>query len=162
MVKFTQKWSFVSFLETVEEGQEFFWKDWPQHVTIASVLSMDMTRDFIGQVEKLLLDYEVFLVEAESEGFWGINNDYHVMLLKKSPEILFLHTELHELLIQNGAVFNEPQFEGYGYVPHTTIQKDGRLNVGDTATVQSVNIIDMFPNAEGFQRKVVKTLEMKR
>ncbi len=152
MEKFTQKWSLITLLEPIEEGIEFFWKDWPLHVTLAGVFAVDWAAT--GLFEKLsmvLASQKPVVVEAEEESYWGANNEYHMMQLQKTPEIMALHNKIIEILKKSGAVFNEPQYVGDGFVPHSTLQKHARLHVGDVVRINGVTLVDMFPHGDGYQ-----------
>ncbi len=162
MQKLTQKWSLISLLEPVAEGYEFFWKDYPLHVTLASVFAVEWDdTDLLKKLTVLLANKKAVTTRAVQEGYWGDKGQYHVMLLEKTPAITNLHQEVHKLLLQSGAKFNQPEFEGEGYVPHSTIQKHARLYLGETIQINSLTLLDMFPNQDGYQRKIGPTISFK-
>lgn len=74
--------------------------------------------------------------------------------LEKNPQLMQFYNRIHNLLLEAGAVFNEPQFEGKNYTPHSTIQKHGGLEIGETVVLDNLAIVDMFPNQDGYQRKI--------
>lgn len=163
MQKFTQKWSLIALLEPAEEGFEFFWKDYPLHVTLASVFAIDWkANDAPSKLEDLLATVPVVETKAIKEGHWGDESQYHVMLLEKNEEITELHNLIHRFLLESGVVFNQPEFEGEGYIPYSTIQKHARLDPGDPVQIHSITILDMFPHEDGYQRKIGPTYELSR
>ena len=162
MQKFTQKWSLISLLEPVDEGYEFFWKDYPLHVTIASVFAAEWNdTNLLKKLTTLLATKKAVTTRAVKEGYWGDKAQYHVMLLEKNSAIMDLHQDIHELLLRSGAVFNQPEFEGQGYIPHSTIQKHARLYPGETIQINSLTVLDMFPHQDGYQRKIGPTIYFK-
>ena len=55
---------------------------------------------------------------------------------------------------------NDPQFAGTGFVPHSTVQKHARLHEGDQVIFDALTIIDLFPDDNPYQRKVLKTIRI--
>jgi 2'-5' RNA ligase len=161
MQKFAQKWSLISLLEPVEVGFEFFWKDYPLHVTLASVFALDWeTDDLISKLKNMLAALPAVETKVVDESRWGDEGQYHMMILEKNEEIIKLHNRIHKFLIDSGAVFNQPEFEGEGYIPHSTIQKHARLNPGDQVRINTLTILDMFPNGDGYQRRIGSTFSL--
>ena len=158
MAKFTQKYSLISMLEPVNEGLEFFWKDYPLHVTLASVFYVDWNNQLLmNQLNEILSKQKPIRLTATREEHWGENKEYHMVLLEKSSAIMDLHRSIVTVLLNAGAVFNEPQYTGDGFVPHATIQKHTRLNVGDSVTISDLTILDMFPGGDGYRRKLLQS-----
>lgn len=159
MTKFTQKYSLISMLEPAEEGLEFFWKDYPLHITLASVFAVDWeSTNLFDKLTKLLAEQKPVTVKAVKEDYWGKNKEYHMVELEKTPEIMELHHKILKALLEAGAVFNEPQYAGDGFVPHSTIQKHARLHVGDQVSISDLTILDMFPGKDGYKRKLLRTI----
>lgn len=148
-------------MEPAIVGQEFYWKEWPLHVTIASVFAVDWNDELLGKLEALVSSTPAMVVQAVDEGFWGKEGAYHCAILEKSPDIMEFHNRVYSLLTEYGAIFNEPEFHGDGYSPHSTIQKHFRLNIGDTAELTSLSIVDMFPNKDHEQRRILSTHSFK-
>ncbi len=161
MQKFTQKWALITLLEPVAEGTEFFWKDFPLHVTLAGIftISWDSTKLF-HQLSALLVNDEPAVTKAEEEVYWGTDHEYHVMKLQKTPEMMALHNKIVNELSKAGAVFDEPQYAGEGYIPHSTHTKHARLRKNDVVKINKVTIVDMFPHGDGYQRKILKTIKL--
>lgn len=160
MPKFTQKWALATLLEPVEEGAEFFYKDFPLHITLAGVFATNCDGETLAkQLTDLLVDQKPLEAKTDAEDRFGPNREVVAMKLRKTLELMNLYNDLHSMLLRTGAVFNEPQYEGNGYIPHSTFQKHAFLNVGDSAIIDSVSIIDLFPNSDGYQRKIFKTIK---
>jgi hypothetical protein len=83
-----------------------------------------------------------------------------VVLLDRTAPLVALHTAIVNLLEENGATFNTPEFTKDGFLPHSTIQKSGRLHTGDTVVIDSVSLVDMFPDGDWKQRRVLATFPM--
>lgn len=84
MQKFTQKWSLLFLLEPAREGYEFFWKDYPLHVTLASVFAIDWEAgNTMMKLKNLLTTLPAVETKATTEARWGDAGQYHVMLLEK-------------------------------------------------------------------------------
>jgi len=160
MQKFTQKWALISLLEPVAGGIEFFWKDPPLHVTLAGVFAADWERTkLFEKLSALLVNQQPVRVEAEYETYWGAHKEYHVMTLQKTPEMMTLHNDIHDVLKNSRAVFNEPHFEGDEFIPHSTIQRHARLHKGDAVKIDGLTVVDMFPHGDGYQRKILRTIK---
>jgi len=153
---YSQKWSLVSFIEPVDVGTEFYWKDWPLHVTLASVFAIEWEDDLVNELQETISSHAPLLVTATEKAYWGENKEYHCMLLERCTELMNLHMKIHNLLLQYGAVFNEPEHHGEGYIPHSTIEKNTRLHIGDQVVLNSLSIVDMFPNHDHEQRRVTQ------
>ena len=83
-----------------------------------------------------------------------------VVLLQKTDSLVKLHYDVIELLEQGGWKPNDPQFAKEGFLPHSTVQPHARLNKGDEVTFNALSIIDMFPNEDPYQRKILETIKI--
>lgn len=161
MTKFSQKWALATMLESVEEGTEFFYTDFPLHVTLAGVFAINCDGAVLAETLREALAHQVPVeAEADDKDYFGPNKDIVVMKLRKTSQLMGLHKFLHDTLVSAGAVFNEPQYQDEGYIPHSTFQKHAHLNPGDKVLIGSVSIIDLFPNGDGHQRKIFKTIKL--
>jgi hypothetical protein len=75
--------------------------------------------------------------------------------MQPHSELLALHTAIVHLLEEYGGVFNSPEHTRDRFIAHSTIQREGRLQKGDEVTVNSVALVDMFPNGNGEKRKII-------
>jgi 2'-5' RNA ligase len=160
MEKFTQKWAVIIPLEKHPDGSEFYYTDFPLHITIAGVFA---TTDSGAELEKMLhlliKSTRPFEVTADEEALFGDNKDISVMKISATPELIHLYELIHSELLKEGAVFNTPHHEGEGYIPHSTYQKSGRLQTGEKVIAKSISLIDLLPNGDGLMRKITKTIK---
>lgn len=161
MNKFTQKWTIIIPIEPIYEGLEYEFTEWPLHITLASVFAVSVTGDQLGgELQKRVATQKSLTMQAESEDWFGPERTVGVMKLQMTPAFSELYTKVHELLIGLGASFNEPQYEGEGYIPHSAHQKAARLHIGDQVTVNKLALIDMFPDGNGYRRRVTKLIDL--
>ncbi len=162
MEKFTQKWAIIALLEDIQDGAEFYHTDFPLHITLAGVFAIDKNGLWLAEgLNNLLTDQKMFDVQADKKDMFGPNKDVQVMKVMKTPELLSMYNKLHKWLLESGAIYNESRYQGDGYLPHSTFQKSGLLNENEVRQIKSVSIIDLFPNGDGYQRKVFKTIDLK-
>ncbi|MFZ1801994.1 MAG: 2'-5' RNA ligase family protein [Candidatus Saccharimonas aalborgensis] len=155
-MKYSQKYSLVGFLEHQDIGVEFGMSDWPLHVTFADVFAIERNDVAIDRkLNEALQNQRPVLVEPKQQAKLG-NTD--VVLVEKTEELLSLHLLLVGLLEQNGAVFNTPAFTKGGFLPHCTIQKSSLLQTSTEIT--ELSLVDMFPNNDWKQRKILATFEL--
>ncbi len=132
--------------------------DWPLHVTLADVFAVDRNATGIdAKLEEMLLSRSSVTVKVLREADLGTTG---VVLVEKSNRIIKLHKSIIDLLQANGAMFNSPEFTRGGFLPHSTVQNSGRLYMGDRLNIDSVTLIDMFPNEDWRQRKVLNTFKL--
>ncbi len=162
MEKFTQKWAIIALLEDVHDGTEFYYTEFPLHITVAGVFAIDKNGTWLAQgLTDLLADQKIFEVRTDKKDMFGPNKDVAVMKIVKTPELISLYNKIHKWLLKSGAIYNEPQYQGDGYLPHSTFQKSGILNENEIWQIKSVSLIDLFPNNDGHRRKVLKTIDLK-
>lgn len=158
MQKLSQKWCIVSLLDDVSEGAQFHWKDWPLHVTLAPTFGIGFdSQQIVSLLEEVVKTQNALELKAAEETVWGSP----VILLQKTVEIEQLHKQIIDMLEINGAVFNEPQYIGPHYLPHVTVQKGASVEVGRGVMINGISLIDMFPDGDGLQRKVIKTIPLR-
>lgn len=156
---YSQKYSLVSFLHPIDISTEFNMVDWPLHVTLADVFAIDLNSTNIETKLAELLSVKASInTAAKEEATLGTTK---VVLLHKTDELVNLHLSIVDLLESNGGVFNSPEFTKEGFLPHCTIQKTARLNFGDKVDVDTISLVDMFPNGDWQQRKVIATFKLK-
>jgi 2'-5' RNA ligase len=161
MPKYSQKWTLVQLLEDLPEGTEYSYKNWPPHITIADIFAVDWEKtNLFKKLSDLLSTYKPIYVPVGDETYLGPpESQVKVTLLEANPELQALHSDVIALLYKSGAVFNNPEYVGEGYLPHTTVQKRISLRKGDSVTIDSATIIDMFPNGDHERRRVLKTIK---
>lgn len=160
MEQLTQKWAIVAPLQPVKDGVEFSPSDFPLHITLAGVFAIDINGAALSEKILALLTHQApFEVMADTEDFFGPNKEIAVMKLQKTPELMDLYNTIHNELIALNAIFNTPQYEEAGYIPHSTKQKHAMVTKGESVLIDSVSIIDLFPNSDGHRRKIFKTIQ---
>ena len=152
MQPYSQKYAVVSFLVPTEIGQTFHDDQWPVHVTIADVFAAPIVPEQI--LMAIAAEFHPILAAVLSETVLGATP---VMLVEKTDPLLALHEVLIDALEVAGVVFNVPEFTRAGFLPHTTIQRHGRVNEGDILTLGSLSLIDMFPGGDWQQRTIIST-----
>lgn len=163
MQAFTQKYAIIQLFEEVAEGTEFPATNWPLHSTIADTFAIDWNIPTMTEkLVELLKDHPQATSVAEDDRFFGDNGQVQVALIKKTNSLVKLHYDIIELLEQGGWKPNDPQFAKGGFLPHSTVQPRGRLKKGDEVTFDALSIIDMFPNEDPYQRKILKTIRINR
>ena len=163
MQPFTQKYAIIQLFESVTEGTEFPASNWPLHSTIADTFAIDWdVPTMTEKLAELLKDYPKATSVAEDDRFFGDNGQVQVVLIKKTDSLVRLHCDVIDLLEQGGWKPNDPQFAKGGFLPHSTVQPHGRLKKGDEVTFDALSIIDMFPNEDPYQRKVLGTIKIAR
>ena len=155
---FTQKYTIICPIERLAEGQLFESTHWPLHTTIADTFAVNaMDEDFISQIQRLVKG-QTFAVVGKELAYFGKNAAVEVMILQYSPELYTLHSDLIDLLLEKGAIFNDPQYTKDGFIGHVTRQESKRLDVDERAEFSAVAIIDMFPERNANKRRVIKVI----
>lgn len=130
--------------------------DWPLHVTFADVFAIDRdSTDIDEKMKNVLRSQHAVLVTPKHQAKLG---DTAVILVEKTDELLKQHTLIVDLLEQNGAIFNTPAFTREGFLPHCTIQKTGMLR--NNVVIDELALVDMFPNGDWQQRKILATFKL--
>lgn len=161
MESFKQKWAIISLLEDAKEGSEFYYTDFPLHVTLAGVFAVDKNgQQLVNELADVLRSQQAVEIEADEKVMFGPKNDIAVMKIKRSPDLLNLYRLVYDRLESLGARYNSPEYEQNGYLPHSTLQKRGSLVEGQKRMLKSVSLVDLFPNNDGYQRKIFKTIEL--
>src|SRR5664279_218953 len=159
MQKFTQKYVLVQMIKDLPVGYEYAMEDWPLHVTVASVCSIESKPDdLLRDLEKQLSSVHAVESKVVRDEWFGENKEYHVMLVDKTPRLNDLFKKVITVLNNHGLKFNSPEYEGEGYAPHATIQKIGQLYINDVVLFHSLTLIDMFPDENPHQRRVLGTI----
>ena len=157
-MEYSQKYCLVHLLQPMEDGTQFHADRWPLHVTLADVFAIDWQSTNVDtKLSAMLSGIKTAATTALSDSILGTTP---VALLDKTPEILKLHSDIISLLEENCAVFNDPGFTKEGFIPHYTIQDSEKMNIGDAININSVTLIDMFPDNDWRQRRVIRTFKM--
>ncbi|MDZ7786522.1 MAG: hypothetical protein U5L95_05405 [Candidatus Saccharibacteria bacterium] len=156
---FTQKWAVASFFGDLPAGFEFHKTNTPLHATLAGVFSINLNGQSIADIlSKHLKDANPFSIKGEQIEQWG---EISVTTIKDSAAFNSLYKGVQNVLLKNGAAFNEPQYLADGFCPHVTVQKSEKLQPGEKAIIDRVSLVDMFPNNDGTRRRITTTFKLK-
>ena len=160
MQKFTQKYTIISLLEDKEEGDEYTSNSWPLHVTIADTFSIEMDfSKFIEELSRLAKTFKSAEAVGSYTEHFGIEKQVEVTILDMSKELITLHYEVVKFLKTAGVKFNDPQYTESGFKAHATVQPHAKISIGDKVIINNLALIDMFPNDDAYQRKVLKLIK---
>jgi hypothetical protein len=160
---FTQKYTIIQLFEDIPEGTQFSSDSWPLHSTIVDTFAIDWdVPAMIRNIEELLATHAPAISVTEDDEFFGSEKQTQVALLRKTDDLIKLHSDVIKLLEKGGLRLNDPQFANAGFLPHSTVQKHARLNKGDKVSFSALTIIDMFPDGDPYQRKILKTIKIGR
>lgn len=157
-MEYSQKYCLVAFLEPVEPGARFSMTEWPLHITIADVFSVSLTADLDSDLIDLVQKQPWLELVAGQAGNLG---EARVVFVNKTDDFQNFHTKIVGLLDQAGAKFNNPEFTLVGFLPHITINESVQPGQLGKIEVRSVSLIDMFPEGDWRQRKVLRSFDLK-
>ncbi|MBI3889802.1 2'-5' RNA ligase family protein [Candidatus Saccharibacteria bacterium] len=152
---YSQKYCLVHFIKPVQNGMQFHMSEWPLHATLADVFAINRRSSHIDEILASKFSHHPSVKTTAMQG--SILGTTHVVLLNKTPELLSLHAEVITILEESDAIFNTPEFNKAGFIPHSTIQQNERVNIGDVLEINSLSLVDMFPDDDWQQRKVLST-----
>jgi hypothetical protein len=158
-MEYSQKYCLVHFISSIATSTQFNMSDWPLHITLADVFAIDRQNSNVDKELDLLCGKRTSVnTNVTSESTLG---NTAVVLLDKNFELLELHNDIVSLLEEKGAIFNNPEFTKDGFVAHCTIQPKERLTIGDQVMIDSVSLVDMYPDGDWQERKVLSTFKLK-
>lgn len=161
MTQFTQKYAIIQLFEAMPVGTQFEASNWPLHATIADTFSIDWDASKMTEkLTELLKHHSQARTVTEDDRYFGDNGRVQVALLKKTGSLVRLHYDVIELLEQGGWSPNDPQFAKEGLLPHSTVQEHARLSKGDEVVFNALTIVDMFPDEDPYQRKILATIKI--
>jgi len=159
-MKFSQKYTIVKLLDSLPSGTEWGVDDWPLHVTLADIFAVDGNSSDIIQALDSIKTNSLVKTKVAGENLFGPEKNIRVKLLENTPELQALHEQILEALKPLNVRFNSPEYTGEGFLPHSTVQKTGELKIDDEITFNSLTLIDMFPDQNGYKRRVLTTLSL--
>jgi hypothetical protein len=165
MKQLTQKYCLISLLEPVDETGfvKFSWKDWVLHVTFAGVHFAEWNNEMIYEFEKLIQSVENFKVKTLNQGKLGVGEtSADVVFVEKRNDVLNLHSLIIDFLDSHNAVFNNPEWNRTGFIPHSTIQKHAQVPENEIIPINNIVLIDMFPDGDGYMRKIIRVFKLKK
>lgn len=161
MQKFTQKYTIISLLEDVEEGYEYPSNKWPLHITLADTFAIDGDiNELIEKLTELAKTIKPVSCIASHDEYFGPEQQTQVAILDMSKDLVALHYEVVELLKKAGVKFNDPQYTESGFRAHSTVQPHARINIGETVMIKNLALVDMLPNKDPYQRKILRLFKL--
>ena len=161
MKKFTQKYTIITLLEDINEGNEYPSNKWPLHITIADTFAI---KSDVNELVEKLVELSKTLLPVSSlalhdENF-GPEQQTQVTILDMNKGLIGLHYKVIDMLKNAEIKFNNPQYVESGFRAHVTVQPHARINKDDTVTLNNLALVDMFPNGDPYQRKIIKTIKL--
>lgn len=150
---YSQKYTLAYFLQPIDTGDSFHMTEWPPHITLADVFAVDITENLASDLQSYI---DTLLPVTTSIKSGDVLGTTPVWLLEDTPDLWNMHTSLVTILEKHGAVFNVPEFTRDGFIAHITKQAGSTLRLGDEVTVSGVSLLDLFPNKDWQQRKVLR------
>jgi len=159
--KFSQKYTIIQLFEDINDGYEFSSDLWPLHSTLVDTFAIDWSVDeMITHLIDLLSTHETTSSTVIESDSFGAQKQVQVSLLERTDALMCLHTDVIEVLERGGLKLNDPQYAKEGFLPHATVQKHAKLNLGDKVSFNALSIVDMFPNKNPYGRKILKTIKI--
>ena len=143
-------------LQPLTVGDGFSLSDWPLHVTVAPtfVVAVDLTA-VIAAIGPLLTRQPGLRVRVGQDEGFGRSGKIPVSVVEPSHELNDLHARLVAVLLDVGAVFDDPEYVGSGYRAHITKTRSAQACPGDEPLLRQATIVDMEPEGDLRLRRVV-------
>lgn len=156
MEQFTQKYAIIQLIKPLQIETEFSASEWPLHVTIVDVFSIECSgSELLRHLELALRNQEPFSARINNDDWFGDDKSVHVMLLERIHELYALHLRVLKTLSRCGAQFNHPEYTRSGFRPHLTIRESESLKTGELVGFHELTLIDMFPANDPYRRRIV-------
>jgi 2'-5' RNA ligase len=157
MNKLTQKWCVVSLLDEATKGSAFLPRNWPLHVTLLPTFAVSASSSDLKSIFQQFTSKEKIITAAKADVQWG---NITATLLNNHRQLQHLHESLIDSLKKHALVFNEPMFVGSNYKPHVTVQKSGRIYIGENVNITNIALVDMFPDNDGEKRRIIEIFKL--
>ena len=158
-----QKYCIVTFLEDVSDGTEFPMSAWPHHITLAANFVINKS---VGRLIEIVSDFaknhNEFEAIAGDDDYFGSDGKVLVTKLETNPQLKAAHEELISQLVSEGSQFDHPQYNNDGYIAHATVWFEKRLYKGNKILFNKLSVVDMFPDEDIHQRKVLATFNLRK
>ena len=151
----SQKYVIAHFIEPVEQKFNFSCKKWPLHTTLLpNFVISDSLDELIAKLSKVSEATKPFDFKVGDDARFGLSGEVLVSLIEPEPAILSLHYKL--LAITEHYKFDTPHYIGDGYRPHITKQANKKLIRGKSYSLNSITLVDMYPNNDIQRREIIK------
>lgn len=160
-MQFTQKYTIIQLFEDVPDGTRFSSSSWPLHATLVDTFAVDCSAQaLIDRLQQGSSTLQPTTSTATDDTYFGLEGEIQVTLLEKTPNLVKLHRALLAILEPSDLKLNDPQFAREDFLPHATVQKHSRLAKGQQVIFNAISVVDMFPNSDPYQRKILKTIKL--
>ncbi len=161
MQQFTQKYTIICLFEDIEEGYEFSSNSWPLHSTLVDTFAIDWDKlTLVSKLQEIASTLKSLSSKAIKDEYFGPDKNVHVVLIEKTADLVALHYAIVSALKTGGLKFNDPQYNEEGFLPHATVQKHMSVKPGDLIRYANLALIDMFPDKDPYQRKILKIIRL--
>lgn len=155
---YSQKYCLVHFIRLDQIEPDFNMNDWPLHVTFVNAFAIERSAvEFDIKLQNLLGSEPAFDVIAGKDSVLGTTK---VTLIDKSEQLINLHNKIVELIESKGGILNNPEFNRKAYIPHSTVQRDDRLDERQKVHIDHVSLVDMFPGGDWQERRILATFKL--
>lgn len=100
-------------------------------------------------------DGQPFTTTVGDEAMFGPEKDVPVRLVKKTSELMRLHSKLYFHLSQAGCLLENDEYTRENFMPHVTVRGDRHIARGAKVLVESIDIVENLDDGK-MGRKVVK------
>ncbi len=127
------------------QNQGFTFIDWPLHVTLIPWFRLDLSSDTLtNELRDGFIGSKTFQVSVQGEASFGYKNRKQVNLASSS-DLMKLEGQSRRILHRNHAwIVDEADHTRSGYHPHVTVQKNSRLQEGDTFICDKIYIVEQL------------------
>jgi len=154
----SQKYVAVHFFTPQPNGFRFHKAAWPPHVTILPRLTLGTSLEtFTAKLKESVQHIQPFKITITGPEFFGQDQTIPVLIVDPSPDILKTHTGLLKMCVGLRCTYDEPAYNGAGYRPHVSVQKNNTIEVGQTFPLDTITLVDMYPDGDITQRLVLET-----
>ena len=160
-MKLTQKYAIIQLIEPLDDGFEFGFGEDPLHVTLADVFAVDGDSSvMVPALRESVSIAEPITAKVVGTEMFGPDRNVQVKLVDRTEALVSLHEQVVEVLQKFNVQFNNPEFTLDGFKPHSTVQKSSELQDGDEVVFNALTLIDMFPDDDGYRRRVIATISI--
>lgn len=119
-------------------------KTWPLHVTIVPWFRLtDATDSIIRSLTEALTPIRPFIVTANAETMMGPRHDRPVVLIAEPTPLQDIEQRVRTYFHKKRALLvDETTKKQRSFRPHVTVQKEDRLQTGDSFAVDSIYIVE--------------------
>lgn len=129
-------------LTKMERRDEFEFASVPLHVTVLPNWTISLDVGQAGVImQRIAETFATFDVRTAAIDWFGPQDDIEVATLEPSAQLTRLHQLLVDGVAHHGTAVN-PEYNDGGYRPHSTMQSDARLDIGESRTIDRLAVVD--------------------